>query len=96
MELECTGGRTCPPESLIRLLFAHLRGQAVKPIARLRTRRTGMPHQYSGVEGPLADMVVDSVVALDGRRVIRHLYDSKMRLAGGDDKALLRMGKTPA
>ena len=91
LELECTGGRMCPPESLIRLLFAHLRGQSVKPIARLRTRRTGI--HVSGVEGPLADMVVDSVVALDGRRVIRHLYELEVELTGGDDKALLRIEK---
>jgi CHAD domain-containing protein len=86
LELEFAGVRTSPPESLTKVLFAHLRGQPLKPIARLRTRRSGI--HVSGVDGPLANVVVDSVVALDGRRVMRHLSELEVELTGGNDQAL--------
>jgi CHAD domain-containing protein len=89
LELEFTGGRTSPPDCLTALLFAHLRGLPLKPIARLRTRRTGM--QVRGGDGPVADVVVDSVVALNGRRVSHHLYELEVELIDGSDKDLDRI-----
>jgi CHAD domain-containing protein len=89
LELAFTGGRTSPPDSLARLLFAHLRGLPLKPIARLRTRRTGM--QVRGGDGSVADVVVDSVVALNGRRVSHHLYELEVELIDGTDKDLERI-----
>lgn len=89
LELAFTGGRTSPPDSLTRLLLAHLRGLPLKPIARLRTRRTGM--QVRGGDGPVADVVVDSVVALNGRRVSQHLYELEVELLDGSDKDLERI-----
>lgn len=89
LELAFTGGRTSPPDSLTRLLFAHLRGLPLKPIARLRTRRTGM--QVRGGDGPVADVVVDSVVALNGRRVSQHLYELEVERLDGSDKDLERI-----
>jgi CHAD domain-containing protein len=89
LELASTGGRTSPPDSLTRLLFAHLRGLPLKPIARLRTRRTGM--QVRRGNGPVADVVVDSVVALNGRRVSQHLYELEVELLEGSDKDLERI-----
>ncbi|MGZ9190069.1 MAG: CYTH domain-containing protein, partial [Nitrospira sp.] len=70
LELEFSGDRSQPPEPLINLLFAHLHKQPVKPIARLRTRRTGI--RVGGLKNPVADVVLDSVVALEGRRVTCH------------------------
>ncbi len=89
LELAFTGGRTSPPDSLTRLLFAHLLGLPLKPIACLRTRRTGM--QVRGGDGPVADVVVDSVVALNGRRVSQHLYELEVELLDGSDKDLERI-----
>lgn len=86
LELEFAGGRTSPPDSLTKLLFAHLRGQPLKPIARLRTRRRGI--QVRGGDGPVADVVVDSVAALNGRRVSHHLYELEVELIDDSDKAL--------
>ena len=94
LELEFTGGRTSPPDSLAALLFAHLRRFPLKPIARLRTRRTGM--QVHGAEGPVADVVVDSVVALNGRRVSHHLYELEVELIEGSDKDLDRIEELAA
>jgi len=84
LELEFTGGRTSPPASITRLLVAYLRGGPLKPIARLRTKRTGV--QVRGGNGPVADVVVDSVVALDGRRVSQHLYELEVELRDGSEK----------
>jgi len=91
LELEFSGGRLRPPESLTKLLFAHLRGQPLKQIARLRTRRRGL--HMVGAEGPLADVVVDSVSALDGRRVLQHLYELEVELTGGSEKDLSQIEK---
>lgn len=89
LEFEFTGGRTSPPASLTTLLLAHIRGQPLKPIARLRTRRTGV--QVCTGDGPVADVVVDSVVALNGRRVSHHLYELEVELKDGSDKDLKRI-----
>jgi CHAD domain-containing protein len=89
LELEFAGGRLSPPESLTKLLFAHLRGLPLQQIARLRTRRRGM--QMVGAQGPLADVVVDSVTALSGRRVSQHLYELEVELTGGSEKDLLQI-----
>ena len=92
LELEFSGERTQPPEPLMKLLFAHLRGQPIKPIARLRTRRTGI--RVGGLKQPSADVVVDSVVALEGRRVKCRLYELEVELMGGNDTDLRRIEKT--
>ncbi len=92
LELEFSGDRRQPPEPLINLLFAHLRKQPVKPIARLRTRRTGI--RVGGLKNPVADVVLDSVVALEGRRVTCHLYELEVELMGGNDTDLRRIEKT--
>ncbi|MEK6801553.1 MAG: CYTH and CHAD domain-containing protein [Nitrospirota bacterium] len=92
LELEFAGDLTQPPDSLIKLLFAHLRGQSIKPVARLRTRRTWI--RVSGLKKPSADVVVDSVVALEGRRVKCRLYELEVELLGGNDTDLRRIEKT--
>ncbi len=89
LELEFAGGRLSPPESITQLLFAHLRGHSLTRIARLRTRRTGI--HMAGAEGPLADVVMDSVVALDGQHVTRHLYEIEVELTGGSDSDLPKL-----
>lgn len=92
LELEFAGKPVGPPASLTRLLLAHTRGRPLKSLARLHTRRTGI--RIVGDEGPLADVVMDSVTARDGRRVIGHLYEAEIELIGGSEKDLARIGKT--
>lgn len=92
LELEFSGDRSQPPEPLINLLFAHLHKQPVKPIARLRTRRTGI--RVGGLKNPVADVVLDSVVALEGRRVTCHLFELEVELIRGNETALRRLEKT--
>ena len=92
LELEFTGGRTQPPEPIAKLLLAHLRKQPIKPIARLRTRRTGI--RVGKPQHPLADVVVDSVAVLDGQRVVRRLHEVEVELLGGNETALRRIEKT--
>ena len=91
-ELEFSGGRVSPPESIFKLLYAHLRGRSLSRIARLRTRRSGI--RVAGAEGPLADVVMDSVVALDGQHVIRYLYELEVELTGGSEADLPKIEKT--
>ncbi|MGH7256311.1 MAG: CHAD domain-containing protein [Nitrospirales bacterium] len=89
LEVEFSGSRTSPPDSLTKLLFAFLRGQSLKPIARLRTRRTRF--QVSGDESPVAEVVMDSVAALKEGRVIRRLYELEVELKGGTEKDLAHL-----
>lgn len=91
-ELEFPGGRSAPPESLTALLFAYLRGQPLKPIAKLKTRRVGL--QVIGSEGPLAEAAVDSVSVLNGRNTLRRFTEVEVEQTGGDDQDLRRIEKT--
>lgn len=91
-EIEVRGGRSAPPDTLSALLFAHLRGHALKPIAKLRTRRVGV--EVRGREGPVAEVVVDAVSVVNGRGALRRFTEAEIEQAGGDDEALRRIEKT--
>jgi CHAD domain-containing protein len=84
-ELECSGTRKAPPSALTDLLFAHLRGESLLPIARLRTRRVGV--QVLDLDRPIAAVVLDSVAVLDGRRIVRRLTEVEIKQVGGDGAA---------
>ena len=47
--------------------------------------------QVRGGDGPVADVVVDSVVALNGRRVTHHLHELEVELLEGSEKDLERI-----
>ncbi|BFU94843.1 MAG: conserved protein of unknown function [Nitrospira sp.] len=91
LELEFAGKRIGPPTSLTELLLAHSRRQPLKPLASLRTKRTGI--RVLGDDGPLADVVMDAVALLDGRRVTHHLYEVEIELINGSEKDLARIEK---
>lgn len=91
-EIECSGTRKAPPSALTDLLFAHLRGEALQPIARLRTRRVGV--QVLDIDRPIAAVVVDSVAVLDGRKIVRRLSEVEIEQVGGDGAAVRRIEKS--
>lgn len=90
-EIEVPGGRSTPPDALSTLLFALLRGHALKPIAKLRTRRTGI--EVRGHEGPVAEVVVDAVSVVNGQGTLRRFTEAEIEQAGGDDEALRQIEK---
>ena len=86
LELEAKGGPGSPPDDMLELLVAHLRGAVLVPIARLRTRREGVL-----VDG--AEVVHDTVAVLDHQRVTRSFEELEVELIDGDEKALRRIEK---
>ena len=86
LELESEGGPGSPPDEMMDLLVAHLRGAALVPIARLRTRR-------EGVRADGAEIVHDTVAVLDHQRVTRSFEELEVELLDGDEKTLRRIEK---
>src|SRR5262245_33846135 len=91
LELELPGSPSQVPEELRHLLRVHTRDAGLVPIATLRTRRTGILVREQG--RPLAEVVLDSVAVLDGRRVKRRFREVEVELVGtGDEQVLERLG----
>ena len=86
LELEAEGGPGSPPDEMLELLVAHLRGAVLVPIARLRTRR-------EGVRADGAEIVHDTVAVLDHQRVTRSFEELEVELLDGDEKTLRRIEK---
>lgn len=88
LEIERAGPPAVPPPELLALLPALLRGSALRPVARLRTRR-----QVMRVHG--AEIADDSVSILEGQRVVRRFHEIEVELLeGGDEKVLRQLEKT--
>jgi CHAD domain-containing protein len=86
VELEVAGPPARPPEKLVSLLAAHLRGAQPVKVARLRTRRKTLR-----VEG--AEIVDDSVAVLDGQRISARFREVEIELTDGDERTLSRLQK---
>ena len=100
LELEAPGGPGAPPDELARLLVGVLRGRALEPAAVLRTRREGLRARENGRF--VADVTVDTVTVLDGRRVRERFVELEVEaLEGGADalpgleRTLLAAGAAP-
>jgi CHAD domain-containing protein len=91
LELELPGGPAGPPPAMRDLLTAYLRGAPVAPVAKLRTRREGV--RVHERDGAVADVTVDSVSVLDGRRTVRSFRELEVELLSGNRKALGRIGR---
>ena len=73
-----------PPAELATLLLGVLRGRALEPVAVLRTRREGIRARENG--RAVADVTVDTVTVLDGRRVRERFVELEVEaLPGGAD-----------
>lgn len=86
LELELPGRPAAAPAELVALLPAYLRGAALVPVARLRTRREGV--RLLGAE--IAD---DQVAVLDGRRVSSRFRELEVESLDGDAGTLRRLAK---
>lgn len=86
LELEAKGTPAAPPDELLSLLPAYLRGEPPLPLARLRTKRTGVRAQG-------AEIVYDEVTVVDQRRIPRSFEELEVELIEGDEKALRRIEK---
>ena len=86
LELEARGGPNEPPPALADLLVGLQRGRALERIAVLRTRRTGVRVHADGV--PVADVVLDDVAVLDGRRVRERFSELEVEALDGRHDAL--------
>ena len=97
-EIEMPGKPSAPPPQILDLLFIHLQGGTVQPVATLRTRRTGM--RVGGSRG--ADVVLDEVAILkessevlmfreveieqlDGNASLVNRLETTLRKAGATD-----------
>ena len=86
LELEQPGPPKTAPAELVELLAGLLRGAALAPIARLRTRR-------EGVRADGAEIVHDTVAVLDNQKVTRSFEELEVELLDGDEKTLRRIEK---
>jgi CHAD domain-containing protein len=84
LELEEPGPVTAPPDDVVALLAAYLRGEPLVPIARLQTRR-------EGVRADGAEIVHDTVAVLDDQKVMRSFEELEVELLDGDEKTLRRI-----
>ena len=86
LELERQGPPARPPEEMVALLGAFLRGEELVPVARLRTRREGVH-----LDG--AEVVEDSVAVLEAQHVTRRFRELEIELLDGDERTLRRLEK---
>lgn len=85
-ELEFHGTSRRIPRDLAQLLLAYHRGQRMKPVATLRTSRIGV-RVRQGDEGR-ADVLLDSVAVLDGRKVVERFSEVELEHRGMDAAVL--------
>jgi CHAD domain-containing protein len=81
-EVEIAGGPDAVPAPLARLLIAHLRGDEAVPVATLRTWRSGV--RVRGPAGPVADVLLDTVLVLQDRRVTARFRELEIERLDGD------------
>lgn len=85
-ELELAGPPGLPPATVQELLIAHLRNEPLKEVATLRTHRQGF--RVTDRDGAAADVVLDQVSVMDGRRVARRFREIEIELIKGKDNIL--------
>jgi CHAD domain-containing protein len=89
-ELEVPGGPARVPREFGDVLIAITRGRSLSPAATLRTRRTSVEVRE---KGSVAEVALDVVAVLDGRRVRESFAEVEVELLSGDASTLGRIGK---
>ncbi len=96
-EVEMAGEASTPPPQILDLLFIHLQGETVRPVATLRTRRTGV--RVGGSMG--AEVVLDEVAVLKQSSEVDIFREVEIERLNGDaalldklEKALRKAGAT--
>ncbi len=85
LELAEPGGPVHVPESMTRLLRAHLRRGPLAKVAELRTRRTG---ELVAREDSRAEVTLDQVSIMDASRVRERFVEVEIELRSGDPRHL--------
>jgi CHAD domain-containing protein len=91
LEVEVAAGPAGPPTELQELLVGVLRGRDLEQAAKLRTRRSGI--RVREAKRTVADVLVDDVSVLDGRRVTARFKELEVELVEGDDRGITRIAK---
>jgi CHAD domain-containing protein len=91
LELESPGGPAAPPTDLADLLVGVLRGRELERAAALRTRRTGIRAHVDG--HAVADVTIDRVAILDGRRVRESFVELEAEALDGGEEELPPLGR---
>jgi CHAD domain-containing protein len=87
LELEWAGRASLLPDEVERLLRVYTREATLVPVVALRTRRAGvLVHEHGQ---PVAEVVLDSVSVLDGRKVKRRFREVEIELVGAGDEDVL-------
>jgi CHAD domain-containing protein len=86
LEVEVGGSSSAVPKRILSLLHAHLRSEALQPVAALRTERSGVRVRDGG-DG-LVEVVRDSVVVLEGGAETRAFEELELELLSGPVSAL--------
>ena len=88
LDLEAAGGPNGPPRSLSQLLTGVTRRQPLESVATLRTARAG--RRIRSADG-IADVLLDRVDVLEGRRVRDRFAELELELLTGDEGTLKRL-----
>ncbi len=91
LELELPGGPKGPPDELLRLLPAFVRGEQLVPVAKLRTIRQGLRCSENGT--PVVDVTIDSVKVIVDGRISGSFRELEAQPLDGHAKALRRIEK---
>ncbi len=92
LELEFEGGPRTVPAEVAALLAAHLRGARPGPVARLRTRRSGVLVRDG--DRAVAEVTTDAVAVYEGRRVARRFEEIEVELVEGDEADMRAIVRT--
>ena len=90
-EVSAPGGPAGPPAALRKLLLAHLRHGDLEKVATLRTRRSGV--RVGSYDHPVADVTLDSVDILDGRKAVGAFVELEIELVDGEPADLEQLGR---
>ena len=88
-EVEMPGNGSTPPSQLLDLLFIHLQGETVRPVATLRTRRTGI--RVGGPKG--AEVVLDEVAVLKQSSEVLIFREVEIERLDGDATLVAKLEK---